>query len=124
VNKNLIDELIAKNVKINVDDIVFITRDRSGQIIWLETGNEMAGLTHIVSRHADDYKKAFGIENADIPEFLEKVISDGELLSSNIVAKAGRKGYQKIYDYNGRHCIISGIGTNGYIVTAYPAEKE
>jgi hypothetical protein len=80
VNKNLIDELIAKNVKINVDDIVFITRDRSGQIIWLETGNEMAGLTHIVSRHADDY--------------------------------------------NGRHCIISGIGTNGYIVTAYPAEKE
>jgi hypothetical protein len=46
VNKNLIDELIEKNVKINADDVVFITRDRSGQIIWLETGNEMAGLTH------------------------------------------------------------------------------
>jgi hypothetical protein len=124
VNKNLIDELIAKNVKINVDDIVFITRDRSGQIIWLETGNEMAGLTHIVSRHAEDYKKAFGVESGDIPELLKKVISDGELLSSNLVTKAGRNGYQKVYDYNGRHCIISGIGTNGYIVTAYPAEKE
>lgn len=31
-----------------------------------------------------------------------------------------RMGYERVYYYEGEHCIITGIGTNGFIVSAYP----
>ena len=29
---------------------------------------------------------------------------------------------ERIYYYNGKHYVLTGIGTNGFIVTAYPIE--
>ncbi len=31
-----------------------------------------------------------------------------------------RMGYERVYHYEGEYCIIAGIGTNGFIVSAYP----
>ena len=36
---------------------MFIARDATGQIVWLETGNKLAGLEHIIARHAGDFKQ-------------------------------------------------------------------
>ena len=30
-------------------------------------------------------------------------------------------GYERVYPYEGEYSIITGIGTNGFIVSAYPA---
>ena len=48
------------------EDMVFITRDATGQVVWLESGNSGAGLEHILhgngttKGHAGDFKKALG----------------------------------------------------------------
>jgi len=45
-------------------------------------------------------------------------------LSNKIVVHNGKQGYTRIYDYGGKYYIVSGIGTNGFIVSAYPVGKE
>ena len=69
----LITELKEKGIKFTEKDIIFITRDKTGQIVWLEKGNSSAGLEHILNG-------------------------------------------------NGKYCVMTGIGSNGFIVTAYPVE--
>ena len=36
--RELINELVSQGVKINVDDVVAITEDSLGNIVWLENG--------------------------------------------------------------------------------------
>ena len=56
--KAFIQELRNRGEKFNEEKIVFITKDATGQIIWLEKGNNLAGLEHIMQRHEKDFKKA------------------------------------------------------------------
>lgn len=71
LSKNL-SEIIKKFTK---EDIVFITRDQTGQVVWLEKGNKKAGLKHILdygnngNGHAGDFKKSLGVDRKDIPTF-------------------------------------------------------
>jgi hypothetical protein len=37
-------ELAASGFKFTANEIVFIAKDKTGQLIWLETGNKSAGL--------------------------------------------------------------------------------
>ena len=60
--KAFIQELRNRGEKVNEEKIVFITKDATGQIIWLEKGNNLAGLEHIMQRHEKDFKKALGID--------------------------------------------------------------
>lgn len=46
VSIELLKELRQSGAKFSVDEIVFIVKDESGQLIWLETGNDVAGLTN------------------------------------------------------------------------------
>ena len=48
IDENLKKELRNSNIKFNEKDMVFITRDKTGQIFWLENGNSSAGLKHIM----------------------------------------------------------------------------
>ena len=65
IDENLKKELRNNNIKFNEKDMVFITRDKTGQIIWLENGNSSAGLKHILDGkdgspgHAKDFEKVF-----------------------------------------------------------------
>lgn len=70
--KEKLEELENNNIKFNKKEMKFITKDRSGQTIWLETGNSTAGFKHIVERHGNDYKKAFGINKEQIPTKIKK----------------------------------------------------
>ncbi len=62
--KHMIDQLTKAGVKFNPNDVLFVTKDKTGQLVWLEKGNKGAGLEHILhgdgrSRgHASDFKKA------------------------------------------------------------------
>lgn len=131
VSISLMDELRQDNIKFNEEDIVFIVRDQSGQIVWLENGNSSAGLIHIIeekderSGHAKDFEKAFGITKNEIGDFLKEVVQFGKVVSNKIIDIGNDKqGYERIYEYNEKYCVLTGIGTNGFIVTAYPMRKE
>ena len=124
----LIKDLEEKGIKFTKEDIVFITKDGTGQTVWLEKGSPSAGLEHILngngtsSGHASEFEKAFGISKEQIPSFLRNVISNGRIVSNTIKVVNGRKGFERIYYYDGKHYVLTGIGTNGFIVTAYPIE--
>ena len=122
----LIQELKDNNIKFSEKDIQFITKDKTGQTVWLESGSSGAGLKHILDGngntkgHAGDFQKAFGISRADIPAYLEKVITNGKIVENKIKPIGKRMGYERTYYYNGNYHVVTGIGTNGFIVSAYP----
>lgn len=39
---------------------------------------------------------------------------------SQMVVRAGREGHERKYEYNGKQIVLAAIGTNGFLVTAYP----
>ena len=120
------EELKRNNVKFNPADVLFVTRDKTGQIVWLETGNSMAGLKHILDGngktpgHAADFERAFGVKRDDLPAYLKTVIANGKIVSDNIVKVGARDGYERVYYYEGKHVVVTAIGMNGFIVSAYP----
>ena len=116
----LIEELRKREVKFNANDLIFITRDASGQIVWLEKGNVRAGLSHIINRHVTDFKNACGIEEGDIPVFLKKVLSQGKIAEQKSRVVKGHVEYAKKIDYGGKYYILTAIGDNGFIVSAFP----
>ena len=122
----LIQELKDNNIKFSEKDIQFITKDKTGQIVWLETGNSIAGLKHILDGngmtkgHANDFQRAFGISRSEVPTYIEKIISNGSIVNNQLKPIGKRMGYERTYYYNGDYFVVTGIGTNGYIVSAYP----
>lgn len=130
IAEELIADLEKHGVKFTKENIVFITKDGTGQTVWLETGNKLAGLRHILdgdeisSGHAADFERAFGVSREHIPSYLEKVISHGTVVSNKIVKKGSREGYERTYYYEGNHYVITGIGTNGFVISAYPKKRK
>lgn len=120
----LISELKAKKVKFSEGDVKFVTRDKTGQIVWLETGNASSGLQHIVTRHAKDFEAKHGITKSQISDHLNNVFSSGKVEYNRITNRNGRTGYERLYSYNGKYYLQTGVGTNGYIVSAYPISKS
>lgn len=47
IDSTHIAEMKANGVKFTQENIVFTTRDKMGQVIWLEKGNSAAGYEHI-----------------------------------------------------------------------------
>lgn len=123
-NGDLSKEEMAKilremGVKFNEEDLVFLTKDKQNQTVWLEKGNDFRGLKHITTEHTDHFRDEFGVKQGDIPSFLQNVLRNGTLVRSRIVYKGGKPGYEKIYKWGNKY-ILFAIGTNGFIVTAYP----
>ncbi len=118
-SKKLLNELENSGVKFNKQNVIMIAKQVNGELLWLERGNNKTGLKHIINKHEDDYKKAFGIGKEKIPAYIKKVVENGKVMSNNL--KNG--GYERIYDYGGKYYFVSGIGTNGYIVSMYPVSK-
>ena len=125
--EGLIQEALVQGKKINPKEIVFITRDPSGRIVWLEVGETEAeavehdgrpsGLKHILERHSRDFSE-LGISEKEIPSFIQNLILSGTVI--------GRDRGGIIYRNSmgeGLLPIAVVIGSNGYIVSAYPDRK-
>ena len=70
-------------------------------------------------------KKHWGLSESEVPGYLHKVITHGEVVSNQLRPLSnGRMGYTRVYYYGGRYSIITGIGTNGFIISAYPARRS
>lgn len=127
--KHMIDQLTKAGVKFYPDDVLFVAKDKTGHLVWLEKGNKDAGLEHILHGngrnigHAADFKKALGLDSSQIPEYLQKVITYGSVISDTLKPIGNRMGFERIYDYESNYYIVTGIGTNGFIISAYPHRK-
>ncbi len=120
VTETLIQELRSRGVKFSEENVVMVTHQSDGQLLWLEKGNGSVGLQHIIQRHAADLKESFGVEKPDIPLFIKNVVEHARIVSNRI----RNGGFERIYDYNGSYYVASGIGTNGFIITIYPMGKS
>lgn len=118
----LFAQLDREKIKYTRENVLFIVRDATGQIVFLETGNSGAGFNHIIEHHAGNFKEAFNIEAEQIPMYLKNVVHYGEVVSSKIVIRNDKKGFERKYYYNGEYQVVIGIGLNGFIVSAYPRE--
>lgn len=129
IKKQMIQPLIDAKVKFCEKDVLFVTKDQSGQTIWLENGNENVGLKHILYGnkekvgHKKDFEKAFNVKEVDIPNFLKEFMTNGKIISNKLKSIGTIQGFERIYEYNGKYVVVSGIGTNGFIVSAYPRRK-
>lgn len=78
-------------------------------------------MVHIRSRgHDEQIAKAFDIPKTEVETYLRKVISQGSVIRNELKLIGNRMGYERVYYYEGEYCVITGIGTNGFIVSAYP----
>ena len=121
IDNDLLDDMEARGVKFTRNNVIFVTMDSSGQVVWLESGSKTAGFAHIEARgHTGQIAKKFGVTEAEVPRLLRNVIRDGRIVSNKIRKSNGREGYERIYEYNGGHILLAGIGLNGFMVSAYP----
>ncbi len=119
--KALIAEVIDSGEKISPENVLMITREPGGKIIWMETGNNKAGLMHIVTRHGSQFSEK-GISNDDIPNYVLEAVYQG-----NIVGIQGKRNPRIIYEftYHGvRQRVAVQVGDNGYIVSANPKSMK
>ena len=113
----LIAEAQARGLSISPDEVVGITKDPDGKIVWLETGrggSGGSGLAHIIEEHGKQFNGK-GISNSEIPGYLLEAVSAGEIV--------GTQGTRPIYEftYNGtRQRVAITVSENGYIVGANP----
>ena len=118
-----IKKLEEVGVKFNKDDVVFVTKSSDNQLVWLEKGNEIAGLQHIINRHKEDFFDFLGIYKSEIPAKIKEIISSWQIISKKIKNIKGRDGYEVIYKKENISFLIA-IGLNGFIVSAYPYEED
>ena len=111
----LIAELVSSGVKITPADVIKIERMPDGRVVFLEQGNEAAGLRHVIGRHAEEFARA-GISQSSIPNFLFTALRNGK-----IVGQQNSNGSRPIYEfkYGGRlYRVGITVGSNGFLVGA------
>ena len=113
--RRLVAELQTAGTKISPGCVIDIQRLADSRIVWLETGTVKSGLTHILDRHASDFLNK-GVSAADIPTTIFRALRDGK-----IVGHATDGTPIRALTVSGETLTIKVvIGSNGYIVSAFP----
>jgi len=114
--KKLVEEAKADGKKISEDDVVAIGKDKSGRIVWLEEGNEKAGLAHVEGEHGDQFEE-HGISREELPDVVHKAATEGTYTGQVQGKSPGRPIFE--VEHNGQtHHVAVTIGKNGFIVGA------
>ena len=113
----LLDELSHSGVKYTQEDVIMVTKTPAGKLMWLERGNETAGLTHIIKTHGTDFANK-GILQNQIPDYIMTALDSGR-----IIEYQGRGTGRPIYEFT-YHDVVQQVavttGSNGFIVGANP----
>lgn len=118
--KALIQEVEARGDKINADEVIGITKDASGRIIWLEKGHlngKPSGLAHILDAHESNFNDK-GIASSDIADFVLTAVAKGKIIGYQGKG-TGRPVYEITYKGTTYKVAVT-TGANGYIVGANP----
>lgn len=116
IRSDLIDGLPA-GTRITPENVVGIRKLPDGRTVWLETGNDAAGLQHIYRRHGTD------LANKEIPrEQVPAVVMD-ELKQGNVVGTNGSASVCRIVHNGTEQHIAMGVGSNELVVRANPVSQ-
>ena len=76
-SETLVKQLEQSGVKFSKNDMVFVTKDKTGQVVWLEKGSSSSGLKHILDGDGLFHLNKIGdiladiIVNAELAGFME-----------------------------------------------------
>jgi len=116
----LIEEAQQNGHAINPDDVVHIGRDRDGKIVWLEKGNDRAGLEHMTGdKRVAEFEKA-GIPKEDIGEVAFRAATEGKPIG---ITGRDRVVYEVEYNGETKRIAVT-VGSNGFIVGANPVGNK
>lgn len=113
----LVDEAVAAGHNISPADVVQIARAPDGRVVWLERGDGRSGLSHILrAGRIRDFARR-GVAYADIPRLAVRAATHGTWLGQ---VREGGDAYD--VDLGGGRSVkvVVVVGSNGYIVSAYP----
>ncbi|MFB9236575.1 WXG100 family type VII secretion target [Plantactinospora siamensis] len=113
----LLDELRRQGVKHNPEDMVHIGRDAEGRIVFLENGNDRAGLQHLLNRHAGDFDKVCVVRDK-IGDLVFAAVTTGK----QIGLQRSRPIYEVLFEGKTYRLAVS-VGNNGFIVGANPVGR-
>jgi len=103
----------------NPGEVVAWGRDSQGRLVWLERGNRVAGLQHIIRNHEAEFVSV-GIPVEELPVFLMQMLREGEQI--------GRQGRDRpVYRirYRGQDLYVAiTVGDNGFVVGANPVSQS
>lgn len=122
--KKGISELEKAGVKFKKEDVIFVTKTKNKELVWLEKGNSIVGLQHIIEGHEEDFNKYLNIKKSKIPDKIEEIVSSWDRVSKKIKDVGGRDGYEMIHKNKNDYVVIVALGTNGFIVSAYPKGED
>lgn len=77
--QEMINELTKAGVKFTKEDVIFVTKDKTGQLIWLEKGNDGAGLKHI-EKHSNDFMIKHGVDSSNLVYHIKSILEKGSVL--------------------------------------------
>ena len=130
VKDDMIKILTKLNVKFNSEELIFVSKDKTEQIVWLEIGNINVGLKHILygddktKGHLLDFINYFNIKEEQIIDTIKDVISNWKVEYSIIIIRNGKDGYERMYSKDDKYYMLAGIGLNGFITSIYPFKKN
>lgn len=123
----LISELKAKGIKFTEKDILFITRDKSGRIVWLEEGDKGRGLHHILYGqgiitnkeykigHISQFAKNGIVGRENIVSFIHSLLRNNKPVE---ILPGGEYIYSKRLKGEAKYIKMI-IASNGYLVNSY-----
>lgn len=59
-----------------------------------------------------------------LSKHIYSVFTNGDLEYSRFTIKNGKEGFERLYKYKGEYYLLSGIGINGFVVSAYPLDNK
>lgn len=119
--ESLLRELLKNGVKHTPEDVARVAKDATGKVVSLENGTAQSGLKHILDRHARDFATR-GIPEAQVPDAVIKAVSQGKVVGQLGSGRNVRSVYEVELQGKAQRIAV-GVSSNGYIVTAHPANS-
>ncbi|MEO1254732.1 MAG: Hint domain-containing protein, partial [Bacteroidota bacterium] len=118
--EDLTEELANQGTRFSRENMVAITRNPDGTVMWLESGSNRAGLQHIMERHGSNFADKLNANNQEeVVELVMNSINNRTPIATRPTPGDTRGGTDYLYDIDGSNLRVS-VGGNGFIVTAFP----
>lgn len=112
----LIAELKASGVSFTEADIVWIARNASGRVVWLEKGSASSGLQHIMTEHGADFANVGVNGESNVARLIQDTVTTK--MPSRMLGRDGFV-YRVVLGGVERELRVV-VGSNGFVVNAFP----
>lgn len=95
------------------------------ELLFLEKGNEKAGLKHIWLQHKPSFEKLCDVHDEDsASKYIKFYMDMGHYATYGYKKDEKRGGLKAVYHICPGKFLVVVFGSNGYIITAYPVNED